>query len=307
MYRDGRYQDVLRGIQRILLLTGEPARRYNRYDLLMLKGDALLKTGASAEAAEAFAAAAKDATVLPPKARRAPVTDRAAAGQPDGKNPDAPEDRAAVARATEVLVRRSRTGGYTPKVPPIPGGGPAGAIPITDRETRAPAFVALLGDELGAIRPKVARAVAGDDLKAIGEVAGAVRDLVPLEIAATGADEQSRGLAEDLSRRATSVLGASVRDIQARVDRIRAYADRMERVVVNGSESYHRVGPLGRDIQDLDEAVRALDRITATARQLAAVLQSDPGPYSAVIEAADKARKGAESLLSATGRRTGRR
>src|SRR3954469_5071181 len=69
-------------------LSAKDQSAYDRYELLTLKGEALLKTKADVAAADAFRDAAKAAKS---------------------------DDAASLARATELLVRRSHQELYTPK------------------------------------------------------------------------------------------------------------------------------------------------------------------------------------------------
>jgi hypothetical protein len=93
----GQQQEVLRQVQRLLALKGPAAQQYDRYELFMLRGEAALRNKAMPMAADAFKAAQKETT-------------------------DA--DKQSIARATELLVRRSKQTGYVPKTAPRPAVAP---------------------------------------------------------------------------------------------------------------------------------------------------------------------------------------
>jgi hypothetical protein len=107
---EGKHADVLKQVAKLLQLKGEAAKAYDRYDLLCLRGEAALRGKANSMAIEAFSQASR------------------ATDDPDKK---------AVARATEILIRRSKPLGYVPrtaggatpaagKISPA-GAGPAGS------------------------------------------------------------------------------------------------------------------------------------------------------------------------------------
>src|SRR5688500_17543270 len=56
---EGKHQEVLKQVAKLLQLKGEAAKSYDRYELLSLRGEAALRGKANSMAAEAFAQAAK--------------------------------------------------------------------------------------------------------------------------------------------------------------------------------------------------------------------------------------------------------
>src|SRR4051812_40079846 len=142
-----KYQDVIRGVARNLALKGPAAQSVDRYAMLMLRGEAYLRTRAVPPAVEAFAAAEKETT--------------------DASKRD-------LARANQILLKKSKPQGYLPR--PSPTSKPA-AIPIAEEADRKAAWAALLNDELTAAAPKVKAATAGNSLNPIIDVARTLGDL----------------------------------------------------------------------------------------------------------------------------------
>src|SRR5688572_2680037 len=140
-------QEVLRGVAKLIALKGEAAKPYDRYELFTLRGEANLRAKALVPAADAFAAAAKETT-------------------------DA--DKKATARATEILIRRSKPLGYVAKPQrPAPGAvaatRPAGPMPIINEADRAAAMKVLLADEMATVEPKLKAANAASALPPVIE------------------------------------------------------------------------------------------------------------------------------------------
>src|SRR4051812_45077353 len=134
LVEQGQYPQALAQANRALAVKGAAARGYNRYDVLVLKGEALLRMKNQAAAASAFDDAAGFA---------------------------AEEKAWALARSMAELVRRSKNLTYTPALAPAPAPAPApgAAAPkpfdVTDKSQRTPAFAAMFEES----RPKVAAAV----------------------------------------------------------------------------------------------------------------------------------------------------
>src|SRR5688572_22292419 len=152
LFDDGKYPEVLKKLSRVLALKGNAAKAYDRYDLLMLKGEAHLQTRAGSAAMAAFKQAAEEA--------------------PD---PQA----ASVARATERLVRRSKNLAYEPAVrdPDNPSRGAGEPIDIRDARRRRDALAALFADEMAAAAPRFKAARSSRTLPPIAEAISAAAGL----------------------------------------------------------------------------------------------------------------------------------
>src|SRR3954465_14052837 len=162
LVEQGQYPQALAQANRALAVKGAAARGYNRYDVLVLKGEALLRMKNPAAAASAFDDAAGFA---------------------------AEEKAWALARSMAELVRRSKNLTYTPALAPAPAPAPGAAAPkafdVTDKSQRTPAFAAMFEES----KPKVAAAVkagaTSSSLPDVLEVMRKLADLRTLELAAT--------------------------------------------------------------------------------------------------------------------------
>jgi hypothetical protein len=154
----GQYRDALQKIS--VLLAGKSAGSQERFDLLMLRGECMLRLKQSSLAADAFDAAAR--------ARRQ---------QGDVK-------RLAEAKATAVLLSASRGLKFQPRGGG--GGGGAEAIDVVAPEARRQAMAALLDERLAELTPRAAAAVEGTSLTPMMELLPAFADAYALELTATG-------------------------------------------------------------------------------------------------------------------------
>jgi hypothetical protein len=136
-----------------------------------------------------------------------------------------------IARANEILVKRSRQTGYQPKAGAGTAAAGAGAgnkppapMPIIEEGDRKAAFAALLADELTTVAPKVRAAKNATNLAAIAEPARALGDLRAIEVAATGAAEQTRQIGADLGERAHQLISDALKQMSNRTEAIWAQA-----------------------------------------------------------------------------------
>jgi hypothetical protein len=243
MLAQQQYQDVIRGVARCLALKGPAAQGYDHYELLMLRGEAYLRTRALPPAAEAFAAAQKET---------------------------ADPARRSAARADEILVRKSKPQGYLAK--PSAASRPA-AIPIIEEGDRKAAFAALLNDELAAAAPKVKAAKAATALPPIIDVARTLGDLRAVELAAGGGDEQVKTIGLDLGKQAHALIDDALRQMNRRVEECwrqgsrRRYQRNRDGTI--GDQLYGMMGLTSVQTNDLKDAIATLEQVAPVARDLA--------------------------------------
>jgi hypothetical protein len=274
MYAAGKYQELLKHLGKALALKGEAARPYKRFDMLMLKGDAHLMLKQTSWGLESYAAAAKE----PGDAK---VT--------------------AVARATEVLLRRSNVNGYVPKTVPVERGKRPEPIAVAERESRKKAMAALLVDEMAVFRPKLKRALAAPVLGETVELAGGIADLGAVEIAATGDDAEVRKAAAALSDHATAVMSEAIRSMDKRVDEIFREANEKQEEGVSrrtGLIVYSRAGLSGKMMTDLKGTVKAANEISVMAQRLAVQFKGDHTTYDAIVAHAALLSRHASDVLN---------
>ncbi|MEO6437295.1 MAG: hypothetical protein ABIP55_16250 [Tepidisphaeraceae bacterium] len=233
----GQQVEVLRSVVKLLALKGPAARGYDRYELYMLRGEAALRNKAMPMSADAFKAAQKETT---------------------------DPDKQSLARANELLVRKSKQTGYTPKSPPAPAGAPASGravsgtgsganpgatpgaapttppaaaaqtasakvgvvIPITEEADRKQAFAALLNDELAVAQPKLKTAASATALPPIIEVARTLGDLRAVEMASGGAGDRTRQIGATLGQKAHTMIAAAMNGMDQQVEEIWSDASR---------------------------------------------------------------------------------
>jgi hypothetical protein len=267
MLAQQQYQEVIRGVARCMALKGPAAQNLDRYELLLLRGEAYLRTRALPPAAEAFAAAQKET--------------------------DDPARRSA-ARADEILVRKSRPQGYLPK--PSPTSKPA-AIPILEEADRKAAFTALLNDELTAVSPKLKAAKAATAMPPIIEVARTLGDLRALELAGSGADAQVKKIGGDIGDRAHSLIDDALKQMNQRVEECwrqgsrRRYQQNRDGTI--GDQLYGMMGLTSVETNDLKSIIGTLEKVVPVSADLADVtgatnLQGDAGEAKRLLARANE-------------------
>src|SRR4051794_13841822 len=173
LFKDKQYAPLLLKLQRVLQLKGDAAKRYDRCDLLVLKGETHLQLKEQSLATAAFADAIKS------------IDD-----QTDPKE-------AATARAIALLVKRSRVFMFTPRT--APRGQAPKPISILDLDQRPVAFAAMFEDARVDTLAKLKAAKSSKTLMPIVEAVNAAADLRVLELASTGKDELSAAQLDGLA------------------------------------------------------------------------------------------------------------
>jgi len=197
MYTDGKYKELIPQINRALALKGPDAAQYDKHDLLLMKGEASLRTHQKSNAADAFKQAA------------------AVAVEPND---------IAVANATAELIRQaSGTLKYQPKTKASKDDKPQ-PIDIVEADSRKLAFAALETDMEAVIKPRVDAALKSTKL---ADVATEAKDpglavLRPIEIAASGSDTDTKQMLGDLGHHAYAMMDGTLDKL---IDRIKADVD----------------------------------------------------------------------------------
>ena len=192
LYTDGKYKDVIMQISKALSMKGPDAAQYDKHDLLLLKGEASLRTKSKSAAADAFKQAATAATE--------------------------PND-IAIASATAELVKQSNGAlKYQPKTKASKDDKPQ-PIDIVEPDSRKLAFAAMQTDMVAVAKPKVDAALKSTSLSEVAQEAKdpnllAVRSV---EIAATGSDTESKQMLSDLGHHAYAMMDAPLDKLLERV------------------------------------------------------------------------------------------
>jgi hypothetical protein len=250
---EGKHQDVLKQVAKLLLLKGEAAKAYDRYELFSLRGEAALRAKQPTVAADAFAQAAK--------ATDDPVNQ-------------------ATARGTELLIRRSKPLGYVPRTAPAGADAkakpatPAQPIPFIEPDGRKAALTALLADERAVVEPKVRAATKAEGLAPVIDAIKGAADLRAIEVAASGSSEQTKSLVGDLGEHAHRLISAALGKMKVRTEDCWAQGSRhREYVLSNGfrQREYGMVGLTSTEQNDLKSIITTCQQVEPVAGELATV------------------------------------
>jgi hypothetical protein len=273
--------EALRLVSRLLPLRGKAARDYDRYELLTLKAEAHLRLKAGDAAAQAFKLAAEQ------------TEDR---------------EKAATARATEQLIRRSRGLAYTPKHVPKGQAAKREPIDVIDPEKRKAALRAMFADDMIELAPKIQAAKAGKTLPPALKAMEAARELAPLELAANGSADQVNGVVEELKQSCKDLLGHAMERTAKRVDQITQMANDPEVVrqvypnPLGGFEvqvAERARGLKRQDIGQLKALADTCDEVSAGGKAVARAAGADEAEFEEVVDAADDLRMHIRRMLRA--------
>ena len=243
MLKEGQYQPAVQRASRALALKGAAATGVNRSKVFMLRGEAQLHLKQGAQAIDSFASAAKEAKD--------------------------PKD-AALATATEALVRKSAGGKYTVK---SKTGGKPEVIDILDEEGRKKAFAALYEEESTLAAPKIKAGESAKVLPAIVDALKVVMRLGAIEQAAFGTDEKTAATAKNLGAHAQKLLQEALLGISGEVKQVSARANRQTRQkdAVSGGWVLVKEGLSPVDTRLLRADVNNCDKIAEAAKDFATV------------------------------------
>jgi hypothetical protein len=268
LFKAGDYQPLVLKATRILQLKGDAAKKYKRYDILMLKGEAQLRLKQLPGAIESFAAAAKEAK------------------EPKEVN---------LAAALEILVRKSPGGKYILKGLP---GSPPDQYDIADEQGRKRAFEALYSDEASAAGPKIKAAENAQSLPPILDGLKVVSRLRILELIAKGTDEKTTDSAKELGVHAAKLMTAAVDGLRRDVQIISARANstiRSTNPQSGTTAGYQQRGLWPADTKALREYINTADQITQAAKDLQTATKAEG--LANVAAASEKVAAEAQALL----------
>jgi hypothetical protein len=236
LFNQEQYAQLLSKLNAALSAKTVDADKDTRYQLLMLKGEALLRTKVPDAAGDAFKAAAL-------------------VGRDD--------QSIAVARGNAALIEHSSAEKYQPKTKATTGSA-AGTLPapidIVEPLSRKFAFVALFTDLVTVAKPQVERAEKMTTLPPIMEVATQLADIRPVEIAGTGADTRSKQLLKQVGEHASTLMTTALKSVDSQVATMSKQA-----AARKGKERAS-----GQNLSEvlLPEDVSTLDNIAAQAEQI---------------------------------------
>jgi hypothetical protein len=277
LFDDARFADLLKSINRVLALKGKAADPYDRYDVLALKAETHLRMKATAAAILTFTQMADET-----------------------KDPQ----KAAVAKASIALLKKSRNLAYTP----TPGKGKSGPIDVVDPASRRKALRQLLSDELAAATPKVEKALDGRSLAAVAEALRSLQGIDVLERAAQGDDQESKQIVQELRDRGNAVMAKALQQMSKAVDEIAKSANELEEIhmtipLVGGgmqdSVRYRKRGLKRDDVTDLKAVIATCGEIAPNAAGLAQATGGKEKDIENLVDAADELARRADKVLKA--------
>ena len=240
----GEYTGAVKMASQALRQPGA-AGRAERYDLLMLKGEALAAAGSPTFAGYAFEGAI----------RAADGSDQLAAARAESllarqgmrRAPEPARARGAVAAAVAAKAR--------PGAPPSPL-----LVPEAHKDMMRELYQSMREP----LEPKVLDAAAGHTLPPMYDLLPTVLDLAALEATADGSLEKTMPLLHQLGERARELIGEELRRIDSDVDRTELAAGEVEGV--SNSGYFGRRGLHTADRKELEEMRAYLGRILAATR-----------------------------------------
>ena len=195
-FDSGDYPACMRKVSALLSSKAARADSPERYDLLMLRGECMLRLKQRVQAADTFEAAAK-----------AMKTKR-----------DLP--RAATATAMAVLAKSSAPDlTYKPK-----GSGGGSSLSIVEPDARKAAMAALFHDLNEKVGPRIDKAVQDTSLRPTQAVLRDAWELYTVEYAATGAAASTESKLEQLGGHARSLIAEELARLTGRLEQLKDLA-----------------------------------------------------------------------------------
>jgi hypothetical protein len=276
MFNQGNYADVLKQLRAVLAVKDAPG--YDQYDLLTLKGETLLRMKIDSEAADSFRDAAKVA-----------------------KSPE----QASLARATELLLRRSHNEAYSPKQhdSKSPSTMPASPISVINVNSRKRGFDALFTDELADKTHDINAAKKATALPPIVAVAGTLSNLHDLEQAGSGKRDKTAELSKSVGDRARELIKGATAQLSAQIDAMEKSGNQGQSGAAEKGSHRHssKRAMSSADVQALHDIAATCDQIVAASNQLGKALGTDGGDFASTTQAANEVKKRAEELAKKYG------
>lgn len=261
MYDAKQYTICIQQIGRVLRLTGDEAKRHDKFTLQLLRGDCLLHLDDRASAIAAYQAAAKS---LDPKV-------------------------SVPARANELLARASDKMAYKPK-----SAAAAEPISIVEDGSRRLAMAAMFADQLADATGVLRQAKSAEDLTPIISAVPKVLDLYALETTATGKADRMWPDMVAIGERARSLIDKELGLVNAQIGGVEKRADQViDSAYVRAGSSWWsnsgvvRKGLTSNDRKDLRDTIDYLARIHQSAergQQIARQVDGNIAAWDAVLE-----------------------
>jgi hypothetical protein len=269
LFDAGNYKDLLPKLSKALAVKGPDAAQYDKYQLLIMKGEASLQTHSKQAASDAFKQAGAAATK--------------------------PEDAANALGTAELIRQANGALKYVPKAKPAKGEKPE-AIDIVDASSRKLALSALETDMAAKVKPRVDAAVAGNSLPNIMTMV-MDKDLVDLknvELAASGATPDTTQMVGDLGAHASSLMDGA---LDKMVDEIKSDVEAVNKR--NGTNEPTRAGA-GNAAMTVNQFLQDMNSINTNAKAISDYATSMKGMFGDGTDLKPVLEKSAEVQKAAT-------
>jgi hypothetical protein len=264
------YRLCLQQAVRASNLTGEMGKKYDKYELMLLRGDCLLHLEDPESALNIFEAARKS-----------------------------PNSRQAIeASATVQVIKRSPLMKFRPKA----GGEPISIIEIDDRHK---AMVAMLADDLATNAGKIKAAIQARNLVPILAILPTMLDMYALEMAGTEKDTQTRADMAAMGEQARELIAADLKQTDQRVGGIESLANQQVNIGWSGGWWYDGAARRGLhtdDRRNLRDTIQYLGKVEDTlerAHSISHELQGKTEKWEELLTRAAEVRIHAENVLAA--------
>ena len=250
----GEAREALRLNTSALRLRGDAARGYDPYELLMVRGEALMAVGLPLEAENAYEHAVPVAKGL---------KERAAA-----------HAEGLLARQAAKRVARAAEGGAAAQgARPDPRQAATRCQPPPTPEARRRAMRELYEALLPSAEAKVHAAVGGKTLPPVYGVLTPLIDLGSLELTADGTLEKSYALLQELGEWASGVITEQLRRLESEVSTLGAAAAEVEPSVDGGHTARWGLNIADRKVlEEVKVTLFRLEEVTREGRRLAEIL-----------------------------------
>jgi len=270
MHDSGNYRGCLQQIARVMQLSASAGGGYDKYELLMLRGDCLLHLDDSVTAIAAYNAAAK--SPVPSQANEA--------------------------IATVLLIKKSNHDLIFSA-----SGGLTGGLSIIERDNRLKAIGQLFSREFSALTPRIKEALAANTLIPIIKLQPQLEEAYALETTATGKDEQLEPLLKEIGEHSCELMSRELQGMLERSGQIRTLADKQYdtgMITVWGTSVVDRRGLNSKERQELRDMIDYARRIgdaAVNSQKTSVQLGADGKNWDPVLRLGEKVVREAQNVL----------
>ena len=275
MFKDGKYAEVVKETTRQAAQTGPSAASIDKFAVLTLKGESQIRVKQAGPAAESFAKAAKEA-----------------------KDPK----EASLARATELLLKKSPTLAYLPKPTKGDTAKPT-PISVVEEADRKKAFEALWTDEWATVSPKLEKFKAEKSLPPVMDAVKLVGSVRAIDVAAHGEATESAAAMTDLGDHARTMINEALTTMMSRIATIETEANKTQNTQIGdgggGVFISTKRGLYSPDTKELKGIIDTCGKIAPASAELAAATGEEASKFDDVKTKSEEVAARAKEVLDA--------